>query len=211
MTKKAKEFNITLTEKQKEFLKTIKSNISTFVFGPAGTGKTATTVLYGVNEIKNGRYDKVLLTRPTVAVDELDLGFLPGTLQEKFDPWVKPFVEEWKKFGGNVNDLLVQPLAFMRGATYENTLMILNEGQNATYTELKMFLTRVGNGSKIIVDGDVGQQDLRESSGMKKALHMIKEYRLPVGIHEFSEDDIVRSDECAMWVKAYNKYERYAN
>ena len=176
------------TEKQKQFLGHLKQSSQVFVLGPAGTGKTYVTATYAADQYTLKEIDKIVITRPHVAVGK-ELGYLPGTL----DTAIK---------NGNVE---MAPLALMRGRSFDNTFIIVDETQNITTHELKMLLTRVGEGSTIVLNGDVQQSDLKEADGLSKVIHLAKKHMLPVPIVEFGVDDIVRSDICAEWVKVFMK------
>ena len=200
------------TTRQKELLDALKNNSQVFVLGPAGTGKTYVTATYAADLYTLKEIDKVVITRPHVAVGK-ELGFLPGTLEEKTYPWALPVLDvlqrHWGKGmletaikNGNVE---MAPLALMRGRSFENAFIIVDETQNITTHELKMLLTRVGEGSTIVLNGDVQQSDLKEADGLSKVIHLAKKHLLPVPVIEFGLEDIVRSDICAQWVKVFMK------
>lgn len=200
------------TPKQKDLLDALKSTSQVFVLGPAGTGKTYVTATYAADLYTLKEIDKIVITRPHVAVGK-ELGFLPGTLEEKTYPWALPVLDvlerHWGKGmletaikNGNVE---MAPLALMRGRSFENAFIIVDETQNITTHELKMLLTRVGEGSTIVLNGDVQQSDLKEADGLSKVIHLAKKHMLPVPIVEFGLEDIVRSDICAQWVKVFMK------
>ena len=200
------------TPKQKELLDALKQNSQVFVLGPAGTGKTYVTATYAADLYTLKEIDKVVITRPHIAVGK-DIGFLPGTLEEKTYPWALPVLDvlqrHWGKGmletaikNGNVE---MAPLALMRGRSFENAFIIVDETQNITTHELKMLLTRVGEGSTIVLNGDVQQSDLKEADGLSKVIHLAKKHMLPVPVIEFGLEDIVRSDICAQWVKVFMK------
>ncbi len=142
-----------------------------------------------------------------------DIGFLPGSLEEKTYPWALPVLDVLQKhLGKGVVDTGIKngniemaPLALMRGRSFDNAFIIVDETQNITIHELKMLLTRVGEGSTIVLNGDVQQSDLKEADGLSKTIHLVKKYMLPVPVIEFGVDDIVRSDICAEWVKVFMK------
>ena len=200
------------TEKQKALLDAIKQSEQVFVLGPAGTGKTYVTATYAADLYTLKEIDKIVITRPHVAVGK-ELGFLPGTLEEKTYPWALPVLDVLQKHLGRgavetgIKDgnIEMAPLALMRGRSFENAFIIVDETQNITTHELKMLLTRVGEGSTIVLYGDVQQSDLKEVDGLSKIIHLAKKYMLPIPIIEFSVEDIVRSDICAEWVKIFMK------
>ena len=198
------------TESQRELLDHLKSSTQIFILGPAGTGKTYVTATYAADRYTLKEIDKIVITRPHVAVGK-DLGFLPGTLEEKTYPWALPVLDVLEKHLGKGavetaiknGNIEMAPLALMRGRSFDNAFIIVDETQNITIHELKMLLTRVGENSKIVLNGDVQQSDLKESDGLSKVIHLAKKHMLPVPVVEFGVDDIVRSDICADWVKVF--------
>ena len=200
------------TNKQAEFLEALKANTQVLVLGPAGTGKTYVTATYAADLYTLKEIDKLVITRPHVAVGK-DIGFLPGTLEEKTYPWALPVLDVLEKHWGKGTletaikngNVEMAPLALMRGRSFENSFIIVDEAQNITVHELKMLLTRVGEGSTIVLNGDVQQSDLKEADGLSKVIHLAKKHMLPVPVVEFGIDDIVRSDICAQWVKVFMK------
>lgn len=200
------------TQKQKDLMDAIKQHTQVIVLGPAGTGKTYVTAtvaadLYTIKEI-----DKIVITRPHVSVGK-DIGYLPGTLEEKTYPWALPVLDVLQKHWGKGTletaikngNVEMAPLALMRGRSFENAFLIVDETQNITTHELKMLLTRVGEGSTIVLNGDVQQSDLKETDGLSKIIHLAKKHMLDIPIVEFEVQDIVRSDICAEWVKIFMK------
>lgn len=200
------------TDKQHFFLSALKSNSQVLVLGPAGTGKTYVTATYAADLYTLKEIDKIVITRPHVAVGK-DIGFLPGTLEEKTYPWALPVLDVLEKHWGKGmletaiknGNVEMAPLALMRGRSFENSFIIVDEAQNITVHELKMLLTRVGEGSTIVLNGDVQQSDLNGTHGLTKIIHLAKKHMLPVPVVEFGIDDIVRSDICAQWVKVFMK------
>ena len=200
------------TEKQAEFIDALKSSSQVLVLGPAGTGKTYVTATYAADLYTTKEIDKIVITRPHVAVGK-DIGFLPGTLEEKTYPWALPVLDVLEKHWGKGTletaikngNVEMAPLALMRGRSFENSFIIVDESQNITTHELKMLLTRVGEGSTIVLNGDVQQSDLQGTDGLTKIIHLAKKHMLPVPVVEFGIDDIVRSDICAQWVKVFMK------
>jgi len=200
------------TENQKLLIEALKENSQVFILGPAGTGKTYVTATYAADLYTTKEIDKIVITRPHVAVGK-DIGFLPGTLEEKTYPWALPVLDVLQKHLGKgavetgiKNDNIeMAPLALMRGRSFDNAFIIVDESQNITTHELKMLLTRVGEGSTIVLNGDVQQSDLKEADGLSKVIHLAKKHMLPVPIIEFGVDDIIRSDICAQWVKVFMK------
>jgi len=200
------------TDKQKAFLDHLKQNSQVFVLGPAGTGKTYVTATYAADQYTLKAIDKIVITRPHVAVGK-DLGYLPGTLEEKTYPWALPVLDVLEKHWGKGmletaiknGNVEMAPLALMRGRSFDNAFIIVDETQNITTHELKMLLTRVGEGSTIVLNGDVQQSDLKEADGLSKVIHLAKKHMIPVPIVEFGVEDIIRSDICAQWVKVFLK------
>ncbi|MFY9206273.1 MAG: PhoH family protein, partial [Yoonia sp.] len=180
--------------------------------GPAGTGKTYITATHAAQMYSEKKIDKIVITRPHVAVGK-ELGFLKGDLAEKTMPWALPVLDVLEKhLGKGVVETAIKngniemaPLALMRGRSFEDAFIIVDETQNITTHELKMLLTRVGEGTTIVLNGDVQQSDLKEADGLSKVIHLAKKHMLPVPIIEFGVDDIVRSDICAQWVKIFMK------
>jgi len=200
------------TTKQKALIEALQGNRQVFILGPAGTGKTYVTAtcaadLYTLKEI-----DKIVITRPHVAVGK-DIGFLPGTLEEKAQPWALPVLDVLIKHLGRgavdtglkAGNIEVATLALMRGRSFDNAFIIVDEAQNIEIPEIKMLLTRVGEGSTIVLNGDIQQSDLKGTSGLAKIIHLSKKYMLDAPVVEFGIDDIVRSGICAEWVKVFMK------
>jgi phosphate starvation-inducible PhoH-like protein len=198
--------------KQKELLDAFKEYSQVFILGPAGTGKTYVTATYAADLYTTKEIDKIVITRPHVAVGK-ELGFLKGDLQEKTMPWALPVLDVLEKHLGKGavetgiknGNIEMAPLALMRGRSFDNAFIIVDETQNITTHELKMLLTRVGESTTIVLNGDVQQSDLKEADGLSKVIHLAKKHMLPVPIIEFGVDDIVRSDICAQWVKVFMK------
>ena len=203
------------TLKQDEYLKCIQKKDLIFSIGAAGTGKTYLAVCYAVSELKKGNIEKIILTRPAVEAGE-SLGFLPGDLKEKVDPYLRPLYDALYDMLGveNVTSLIekqiieIAPLAYMRGRTLENAFIILDEAQNATIDQLKMFLTRLGFNSKMIVTGDISQVDLPNSkkSGLKVSANLLKGLE-EVGLIVFDKSDVVRHPLVAKIIDRFEKLE----
>lgn len=200
------------TDKQKEFIDALSSSSQVFVLGPAGTGKTYVTATVASDLYTTKAIDRIVITRPHVAVGK-ELGFLKGDLTEKTMPWALPVLDVLEKHLGKGTvetgikngNIEMAPLALMRGRSFDNAFIIVDETQNITTHELKMLLTRVGEGTTIVLNGDVQQSDLKEADGLSKVIHLAKKHMLPVPIIEFGVEDIVRSDICAQWVKVFMK------
>ena len=198
------------TDNQGKLLEALKSSRQVFILGPAGTGKTYVTATYAADLYTMKEIDKIVITRPHVAVGK-ELGFLKGDLTEKTMPWALPVLDVLEKHLGKGavetgiknGNIEMAPLALMRGRSFDNAFIIVDETQNITTHELKMLLTRVGEGTTIVLNGDVQQSDLKEADGLTKVIHMAKKHMLPVPIVEFDMDDIIRSDITKMWVKTF--------
>ncbi len=203
------------TLKQDEYIKCIQKKDLIFSIGAAGTGKTYLAVCYAVSELKKGHIEKIILTRPAVEAGE-SLGFLPGDLKEKVDPYLRPLYDALYDMLGveNVTSMIekqiieIAPLAYMRGRTLENAFIILDEAQNATIDQLKMFLTRLGFNSKMIVTGDISQVDLPNSkkSGLKVSANLLKGLD-EVGLIIFEKNDVVRHPLVAKIIDRFEKLE----
>lgn len=199
-------------DKQAAYIKALKSCPQVIVTGPAGTGKTFIASTYAATLFMKGEIEKIILTRPNVASGR-SLGFFPGTMEEKMAPWVIPFTDVLEACMGSEvfaiaskkRQIDIVPFEVMRGRTFNNAFVILDEAQNTTPSEMKMFLTRIGEDSQVLLNGDIKQSDLKSSSGLKTIIDMIHKQKLPVEHVEFTVDDIVRSDICAMWVKAFDR------
>jgi len=203
------------TPTQRRYYEAIKKNDVVFGVGPAGTGKTYLAVAAAVSYFKKGLVNRLILTRPAVEAGE-KLGFLPGTLQEKIDPYLKPLYDALFEMiePDKVNSYLernvfeIAPLAYMRGRTLNDAFIILDEAQNTTREQMKMFLTRLGFGSKVVITGDVTQIDLPSSkvSGLVEALKILRNIK-GIEIVEFSREDVVRHRLVQEIIRAYEEYE----
>ena len=201
---------------QKSYYYALKNNDVVFGIGPAGTGKTYLAVVFAVAALKNNEVKKIILTRPAVEAGE-NLGFLPGDLKDKVDPYLRPLYDAlFDMLGGErVNKFLergtieVAPLAFMRGRTLDNAFIILDEAQNTTPEQMKMFLTRLGFGSKAVVTGDITQTDLpdKKRSGLVQATTILENIK-GIGKIELTEKDVVRHELVQRIIKAYDKFEK---
>ena len=201
---------------QKRYVEMMRSNLLTFAVGPAGTGKTYLAMAMAVVALKNKEVERIILTRPAVEAGE-KLGFLPGDLAQKVDPYLRPLydamydmmgTEAYQKLAerGTVE---VAPLAYMRGRTLADSFVILDEAQNTTSEQMKMFLTRMGFGSRVVVTGDVTQIDLPvgKRSGLKEAVEVLKD--VPgIAIANLTHRDVVRHELVQAIVKAYERKER---
>jgi phosphate starvation-inducible PhoH-like protein len=201
---------VAMNARQAEYIAALKSHPQVFVLGPAGTGKTWIAASHAADLYRSGAIAKIILTRPNFPCGR-SLGFFPGTLESKFAPWAVPVTDAIRdRLGKAVYELAVKhgdievvPFEVMRGRSWRDAFILLDEAQNTTVTEIKMFLTRIGEGCRTVVNGDIAQCDLTQGSGFQVALELLRGRRLPVPVIEFSTDDIVRSGLCAMWVRAF--------
>lgn len=199
-------------EKQKEYIQALSSADQVIVFGPGGTGKTYVVSTYAANDYHLKHVDKIVITRPHVAVGK-DIGYLPGTLEEKCAPWALPVIDVLEQHLGKGvvetalrnGNIEVAPLALMRGRSFEKAFVICDEAQNITLPELKMLVTRIGEDSKLVLNGDIQQSDLKEADGLSKIIHFTKKHMLPIPIIEFGVEDIVRSDICKLWIEVFTR------
>lgn len=198
-----------LNDSQEAYINKINNNIVTFCVGPAGTGKSFCAAIAAANAFKDKSVDRIIVTRPLVEAGE-KVGFLPGDLNEKVHPYVAPFVDALSRIMGSGHvEALVEhkkiefiPLAFMRGHSWNNSFVILDEAQNTTKTQMKLFLTRIGKDTKVVVDGDISQRDLNVF-GLDDALERLA-FVKGIAVHRFTEEDIVRSGIVRDVLKAYS-------
>jgi Phosphate starvation-inducible protein PhoH, predicted ATPase len=198
---------------QRQYIKAIQENDLTFGIGPAGTGKTFLAVAMAVSALKRGDVEKIILTRPAVEAGE-SLGFLPGDLKEKVDPYLRPIYDALYQIMGAEHTqrlmdrgvIEIAPLAYMRGRTLDGAFVILDEAQNTTNAQMKMFLTRLGFGSKMVVNGDISQIDLPHGtrSGLVNAQKILQNIK-NIEFVSFSADDVVRHPVVASIINAYEK------
>ena len=204
---------IARSEKQSDYIKALKENDIVMSLGPAGTGKSFLAVSVAVTLLLEKKIDRVILSRPAVEAGE-KLGFLPGDMKEKVDPYLRPLYDAlYELFGADKIDKKIEsgeieiaPLAFMRGRTLKNCFAILDEAQNATETQIKMFLTRIGENSKLVVNGDPSQIDLinKSHSGLIKSKNILKDLS-EIKIIEFDHTDVVRHPLVSKIIRAYQK------
>ncbi len=201
---------------QANYIKALGNNDLVFALGPAGTGKTYLAVAMAVSMFTSGRVEKIILSRPAVEAGE-KLGFLPGDLKEKVDPYLRPLydalydmmpAEKLLRHMEN-GEIEVAPLAFMRGRTFSNAFVILDEAQNTTPTQMKMFLTRMGEGSRLVITGDLTQTDLPKDvkSGLGDAVRKV-EHIDGIATMRFNDGDVVRHALAAKIVQAYDEWDR---
>ena len=202
------------TVNQRKMVMAVQKNDLVFALGPAGTGKTYISVALAVKALKNKEVTKIIITRPAVEAGE-SLGFLPGDLKDKIDPYLRPIYDalsdmipaEKLKFYQENNIIEIAPLAYMRGRTLNNAFILLDEAQNATQSQIKMFLTRMGPSSKVIVTGDKSQIDLpqRQKSGLLEVLEVLKETK-NIGFVHLDDKDVLRHRLVKSIIRAYNKH-----
>ena len=200
---------------QKKYIEALKSKEITMALGPAGTGKTYLAVAVATTMLLDKKIDKIILSRPAVEAGER-LGFLPGDMKEKVDPYLQPLYDSLYDLLGyekiqkkiEIGQIEIAPLAFMRGRTLKNCFAILDEAQNATKTQIKMFLTRIGENSKLVVNGDPSQIDLlnKNSSGLTNSTKILKKLK-EIAILEFDQRDVVRNPLVSKIVEAYQENE----
>jgi len=203
------------TTNQRKLVDAVRQNDMVFAIGPAGTGKTYTGVALAVKALKNKEVKRIILTRPAVEAGE-NLGFLPGDLKEKLDPYMQPLYDALRdmipheKLDNYIEKGIIQiaPLAFMRGRTLDHAFVILDEGQNTTHAQMKMFLTRMGKNAKFLLTGDPGQIDLprRVISGLKEALLILKDIK-GVGLVFLDDKDVIRHKLVKKIIEAYKNIE----
>lgn len=200
---------------QKKYIQLIKDNNIVFSIGPAGTGKTYLAMAMAITSFKNNEVGRIIMTRPAIEAGE-KLGFLPGDLQQKVDPYLRPLYDALYEIMGaesyqknlEKGAIEVAPLAYMRGRTLDNAFIVLDEAQNTTPEQMKMFLTRIGYGSKVIITGDITQLDLPEGkkSGLKESIKILQGIE-GIGFITLTNKDVVRHPLVQKIILAYEKYE----
>lgn len=203
------------TAGQANYIKQIQDKMIVFGVGPAGTGKTYLAMAHAITAFKKKEVNRIIMTRPAIEAGE-KLGFLPGDLQSKVDPYLRPLYDALYEIMGaeaymsNMEKGLIEvaPLAYMRGRTLDNAFIVLDEAQNTTPEQMKMFLTRIGYGSKAIITGDITQKDLPDgkTSGLEMAMRVLKDIQ-EIGIVRLNHSDVVRHPLVQKIVKAYEKFE----
>lgn len=201
-----------LTEAQADYLDSLKDSDVVVAVGCAGTGKTYVAASFAAQLYITGKIRTIVLTRPNVPGGGTSIGFFPGEKDEKMMHWMGPVIRVLQQHLGKdkvtqmlkAGEILLEPFETLRGASFDDAFVLLDEAQNASFEELEMFLTRQGQNSLYVVDGDPDQSDLQHS-GLSRLVNMIDRQDLAVSVIEFDEDDIVRSDTCAMWIKAFKK------
>tara|TARA_B100001559_G_scaffold128394_1_gene107878 strand:+ start:206 stop:1225 length:1020 start_codon:yes stop_codon:yes gene_type:complete len=213
---KTTKYDITGKSKnQNDYLEILQKKQIIFAIGPAGTGKTFLAVAAAVSQLLDGQFDRIILSRPAVEAGE-KLGFLPGDLKEKVDPYLRPLYDSLNDLmPGDIvlrkmqsSEIEIAPLAFMRGRTLNNSFVILDEAQNATHTQIKMFLTRCGKNSRMVVTGDPSQTDLskKSDSGLLKSVKILENIK-DIEIISFDRNDIVRDEMVTKIIEAYDNHD----
>lgn len=195
---------------QKNYMECIHRFPQVFVTGPAGTGKTYIAAAIAADMFLKRQVTKIILTRPNIPAGK-SLGFFAGTIEDKIAPWVVPLTEVLEQRLGKGRyevalkrkDIEIVPFEVMRGRSFNNAFVILDEGQNLTPHEMKMFLTRIGEDTKVVVNGDLLQHDLKQDSGLTVAIDLIFKHNIEAAVCNFTHDDVVRSGICAQWTRAW--------
>jgi phosphate starvation-inducible PhoH-like protein len=201
---------VPLNENQRQYINALKTSDQVVVCGCSGTGKTFIAATFAANLYATRQIDKIILTRPNVSVGK-DLGYFPGTLEEKFAPWTAPVLDVLNEqlgkgtveTGIKSGNIEMAPMSTMRGRSFKNAFIILDEAQNTSVAEIKMFLTRIGKDCKVVINGDVKQSDIGGQSGLSKVIHLAKKYNMDIPIIEFGVEDVVRSNICKEWIIAF--------
>ena len=200
------------TEKQKTYIDALNTQSQIIVSGYSGTGKTYLAATKAGNMYALGEVDKIIVTRPNVSVGK-DLGFFKGSLEEKMEPWAAPVMDVLKEqlgrgtveTGMKNGNIEVAPISTMRGRSFHDAFVILDEASNTTIPEMIMFLTRIGENCKVVINGDIRQQDIKGESGLLKALTLANKYDIDVAVIEFGIEDIVRSKQTKDWIVAFTE------
>lgn len=207
-------------ETQKELFDALAESLQVFAIGGAGTGKTYVSARHAIRRLQNNEVDRLVVCRPTVSAPQHRQGFLPGGIRQKQGPWLVPIFDAFKdEISTAVLDQLIQsgkveilPFEFMRGRSIPNAVVILDEAQNCTLADLRLFLTRIGEGTQVIVSGDVDQVDLPlGQSGLAHVIDMIEDHDIDADIVEFGPEDVVRSEVAKQWVKAFSSRQEKEN
>lgn len=203
--------------RQIEYAEAIQDNYVTFGLGPAGTGKTYVALAQAVQMLHNKDVDSIIVVRPNVSSGDKSLGFFPGTKQEKIAEWMKPAINALKRLLGKQqfqvlyeSDVIqLEPLETMRGETFDRSFVLLDEAQNVIIEDLEMFLTRIGEHSTFVIDGDVEQTDLSNRSGLASVIEMVRNYpNVEYPVVEFDIEDVVRSPVCKDFIKMFRAARR---
>lgn len=201
---------VALNDNQKLYINALKTHQQIIVLGPSGTGKTFVAATYAANLYADKKIDKIIITRPAVSVGK-SLGALPGTLEEKFGPWLSPVLSVLEEqLGKNKletdiknGNIVMAPLEYMRGSSFKDAFILADESQNLDIAQFKMLVTRIGENCTLVMNGDIRQSDIKEQSGLSKAIHLAKKYNIDACVVEFGIEDVVRSDICRQWLEAF--------
>jgi len=201
-----------LNSTQADYLDALRSSPQVIALGPAGSGKTWIAAAHAADLFRAGEISRIILTRPNAPCGR-SLGFFPGSLDDKFAPWAAPVLDALRERMGagafeiarKNGEIELAPFEVMRGRSWRNAFVLLDEAQNATAAQMKMFLTRIGEDCRVVVNGDADQSDIKETSGLAVVLDLVTRSKLPVPVIEFGHADIVRSDICAMWARAFHE------
>ena len=201
---------VPLNENQRLYIDALKRTPQVIVLGPSGTGKTFVAATYAANLYANRKISKIIITRPAVSVGK-SLGALPGTMEEKYGPWLSPVLSVLEEqlgkgafdTGIKNGNIVMAPLEYMRGSSFNNAFVLADECQNLDLAQFKMLTTRIGENCTLVMNGDIRQSDIKEQSGLSKAIHLAKKYNIDAAIVEFTIDDVVRSDICKQWLVAF--------
>lgn len=202
------------TPNQTRLIDSIHSNDQTIVLGPAGTGKTYISATAATVMLLRGEIDKMILCRPAVEAEGESYGALPGNIRQKMAPWTYPILEVMQRHVGKsrVDRMIasgvieVVPFGFMRGLTFDRAFVLLDEAQNTTPKQMKLFLTRIGEEARVVINGDISQSDIKVESGLSVAMTLAKRCSIPIGLVEFENEDIVRSAIARQWVEAFDAH-----
>lgn len=206
----------TRNKAQSEYLSYLRRSRMVISHGPAGSGKTYVPAAHAIELLATGRLQKIVLTRPTVPVEFEEIGFLPGDLNKKMEPWTAPIFDVFRERVGaekvagllKSREIEIVPFAFMRGRTFKNAFVIVDEAQNMTEGQAKMLVTRIGENCTYSINGDLSQSDLEDPlNGLLWIISMNEVAKLEFPVVEFDESHVVRSEECKAWVKAIAEYE----
>lgn len=199
-----------LNDNQKLYIEALHKHNQIIVLGPSGTGKTWCAATYAANQYAIRAIDKIIITRPAVSVGK-SLGSLPGDLGDKFGPWLSPVLSVLEEqlgkgmveTGVKSGNIVMAPLEYMRGSSFNNAFVLADECQNLDVAQFKMLVTRIGENCKLVMNGDIAQSDIRDQSGLSKAIHLAKKYNIDAVVVEFGLGDVVRSDICKQWLTAF--------
>lgn len=198
------------SENQKLYIEALKGHSQVVSLGPSGTGKTYLASTHAANQYNLKNIDKIIITRPHVTMGK-DPGSLPGTLEDKCAPWALPVIDVLEQHLGKGavetgiknGNIKTEPLAYIRGRTFNDSIIILDEAQNLTVKEFKAFITRTGINSQVLINGDIRQSDLKFGDGLTEIIRLIKKYQVPIPMIEMTVDDIFRGEITKMWVEIF--------